>query len=122
VVCMGKRELSGDKGKVAVMKRKGKREREREDFRFVVGEITGMKDEDFGEGGGVEVEEDVVNDDDNEIGKRCLCGAGESYEDCICYLRSKARRKELENKLGKEKFLKKQLIDELTQILIEYDY
>jgi len=99
------------------MKRKGKREREREDFRFVVGEITGMKDEDFGDG----VEGDIVKEEDNEIGKRCLCGAGEKYEDCICYLRSKARRKELENKLGKEKFRKKQLIDELTQILIEYD-
>jgi hypothetical protein len=99
-------------------KRKGKREREREDFRFVIGEITGMKDEDFGDG----VEEDIVKYDDNEIGKRCLCGAGERYEDCICYLRSKARRKELEYKLGKENFCKKQLIDELTQIIIEYDY
>jgi hypothetical protein len=98
------------------MKRKGKREREREDFRFVVGEITGMKDEDFGMG-----EEEEVEIKDNEIGKRCLCGAGEKYEDCICYLRSKARRKELENKLGKENFCKKQIVDELTQILIEYD-
>ena len=51
---------------------------------------------------------------------RCRCNA-KMNEDCICYLKDKRRAKELEEKLGKEKFLKKQLVDELTQILIEYD-
>jgi hypothetical protein len=98
------------------MRRKGKRELIRENFRFAVGEIMGMKDEDFGV-----VKEEEVEVKDNDMRVRCLCGAGEKYEDCICYLRSKARRKELEDKLGKEKFRRKQLVDELTQILIEYD-
>jgi hypothetical protein len=51
---------------------------------------------------------------------RCRCKAKKD-EDCICYLTNKLRAKELEEKLGKEKFLKKRLVDELTQILIEYD-
>jgi hypothetical protein len=51
---------------------------------------------------------------------RCRCKA-ETDEECICYLTNKVRAKELEEKMGKEKFLKKQLVDELTQILIEYD-
>jgi hypothetical protein len=97
-------------------KRKGKREQMRENFRVGFCEVMGMKDEDFAMGEEVELE---IKDD--EIGKRCLCGADEKYEDCICYLKNKARRIELENKLGKERFLKKQLIDKLTQILIEYE-
>ena len=97
-------------------KRKGKREQMRENFRIGFGEIMGMKDEDFAMGEEVEIE---IKDD--ELVKRCLCGAEERYEDCICYLRNKARQKELEQKLGKEKFLKKQFVDKLTQILIEDD-
>jgi hypothetical protein len=51
---------------------------------------------------------------------RCRCNA-KTDEECICYLTNKLRAKELEEKMGKEKFLKKQLVDELTQILIEYE-
>jgi replicative superfamily II helicase len=50
----------------------------------------------------------------------CRCNVKED-EDCICYFYNKKRASELEKKLGKEKFRKKQLVDELTQILIEYD-
>jgi hypothetical protein len=50
----------------------------------------------------------------------CRCNAKED-EDCVCYFYNKKRASELEKKLGKEKFRKKQIVDELTQILIEYD-
>jgi hypothetical protein len=98
------------------MSRRSKRKQVRENFRLGFGEIMGVRDEDFGMEEETEIE--IEND---KIGKKCLCGAGERYEVCICYLKNKARRKELESKLGKEKFLKKQLVDELTQILIECD-
>ena len=52
--------------------------------------------------------------------KTCRCNVKDD-EECICYFYNERRMKELEEKMGKEKFLKKQLVDELTQILIEYD-
>ena len=52
--------------------------------------------------------------------KTCRCNV-KNDEDCICYFYSKKRVKELEEKLGRENFLKKRLVDELTQILIEYE-
>jgi hypothetical protein len=116
-------------------RRKGKKEQMREAFRDTIGGLT--EDE-------IEVYEALVDNDyvvkmppkssyviearverinkeeEKEEAKTCKCKAKED-EDCICYFYNKKRAKELEEKMGKEKFRKKQLIDKLTQILIEYD-
>jgi predicted nuclease with TOPRIM domain len=115
------------------MGRKGKRERMREAFRNFVEEFVNrdiLKDsesEDLGEK--LEEGEDLKRvgfrrrkrlGEVEEVVKACRCGARED-EDCICYFYNKRRAEELKRKLGEEKFRKKQLVDELTQILIEYD-
>jgi hypothetical protein len=98
------------------MKRKGKRGQMREAFRDFVEEFA---DRDILEDlGNVNLKEKVEGGE--EKGRTCRCNAKED-EECICYFYSKKRVKELEEKMGREKFLKKQLVDELAQILIEYE-
>jgi|GEM_PF-5733026 len=118
------------------MKRKGKREQMREAVRDVVGEfvddeiLEALVDSDYvvkmppKSSYVVEAREEKIRrinrEEDQEEENTCKCKAKED-KDCICYFYNKKRASELENKLGNEKFRKKQLIDELTQILIEYD-
>jgi hypothetical protein len=116
-------------------KRKGKKEQMREAFRDTIGGLT--EDE-------IEIYEALVDNDyvvkmspkssyvieakverierkeEKKEEKTCKCNAKED-KDCICYLYDKSRAEELEKKMGKENFWKKQIVDKLTQILIEYD-
>ena len=134
MVCLGKRKLSKNKGEVAVMKRKGKRELMREAVRDVVEELVdneileALVDNDYvvkmppKSSYVIEARvKRIYREEEHEEEKTCRCNVKDD-EDCICYFYNKRRASELENKMGKEKFQKKQLIDELTQILIEYDY
>jgi hypothetical protein len=114
---MGKRLGRGDKNKMAVMKRKGKRALMREAFKDFVEEFADkdiLKDLEGVELNKMEITEKVGEE------RTCRCNVKDE-EDCICYFYNKKRAKELEEKMGRENFLKKQLVDELTQILIEYD-
>ena len=132
MVYMGKRKLLRDKNKMAVMKRKGKREQMREAVRDIVGEFVddALVDSDYVVKmppkssyvveARVERIRRINREEEQEEENTCKCKAKED-KDCICYFYNKKRASELENKLGKEKFRKKQLVDELTQILIEYD-
>ena len=101
-----------------ITKRKGKRELMREAFKDFVEEFADrdiLRD--------LKGEEVNKNENVEELGrteKSCRCNV-KNDEDCICYFYNKRRASELEKKMGKENFCKKQLIDELTQVLIEYD-
>jgi len=117
-------------------KRKGKREQMREAVRDVVGEfvddeiLEALVDSDYvvkmppKRSYMIEARVERIKRINREGGQEeennCKCKAKED-KDCICYFYNKKRVSELENKMGKEKFREKQLIDELTQILIEYD-
>jgi hypothetical protein len=115
---MGKRLGRGDKNKMAVVKRKGKRELMRESFKDFVEEFA---DRDIlRDLKGEEVNKNENVEEGGKTEKTCRCNVKDE-EDCICYFYSKKRVKELEEKMGRENFLKKRLVDELTQILIEYD-
>jgi hypothetical protein len=129
---MEKRLERRDKDKMDSMKRKGKREKMREAVRDVVGEfvdeeiLEALVDNDYvvkmppKSSYVIEARVEKIEKKEGGEERTCRCNAKED-KDCICYFYSKKRAKELEEKMGKEKFLKKQLIDELTQILIEYD-
>jgi FKBP-type peptidyl-prolyl cis-trans isomerase len=130
---MGKRLEGEDRSKMAFIKRKGKREKMREAVRDIVGEfvddeiLEALVDNDYvvkmSPKSSYVIEakvERIKKEEEKEEEKTCRCNAKED-EDCICYFYNKKRVKELEEKMGKEKFRKKQLVDELTQILIEYD-
>jgi hypothetical protein len=96
------------------MSKRGKREQMRESFKEFVSEFGDKDILDLD----LSLKDKVENVD--LVEKTCRCET-KNDEDCICYFYNKRRVRELEEKMGREKFRKKQIVDELIQILIEYD-